>query len=207
MPTAVLCRPSSRIPVPEGPVTRIVNEIGRGEPRPHDAGFSDLYQQLHGLAAAVIRRRNDGWRLQPAELVSAAYLKVFDHGPTQWENRRHFYGSAANAMRQVLVDLSRKHGPRAVGDAFDLDSLTETGRGWFRSRSRRVPAIDAERVGGLIDELGEQRPRAAEVARLRLFAGLTLPEIARSIPVPLRTAQREWSLANGWLLSRVRRDE
>jgi RNA polymerase sigma factor (TIGR02999 family) len=153
--------------------------------------FPKLYQELHDLAHAKLRRESPGHTLQTTALVHEVYMRLgVDSG---WENPRHFFGAAAEAMRRILVERARRR-----------DSLK---RGGDKSR------IDLEFVDvaaepdpasmlALDDALTELRhldPRLSEVVMLRYFSGLSVEETASAMSVSSRTIKRDWAVARAWL--------
>lgn len=177
-----------------GTLTRLLN----GEHAPNTARLhEDLYRELRILAATRLRREPGGpAALQTTALVHEAWVKL---AGGRWESREHFFGAAARAMRQVLVDQARSR--RApVGNirrtpTTVIDPATE------------IDPLDVLALDEALTELAEHDPRAAAIVELRFFAGLDMPEAAAAARVPLRTAQRDWQHARAWLLARLRTDE
>lgn len=180
-----------------GSITTLVNELSRGaEPRPGPA-LSSIYEALTTMARERLRRMGGIGEIRTGDLVNEAYLKLFGRPAEQpWESRRHFYGSAARAMQQVLIDLLRRievrrlHNPNLAVPSVTLPEP-------FADR----PIADLLEA---LDALEQVDAQAAEVVRVRFFVGLGMEETARVLGLPLRTAQRKWTLARAWLLDRMK---
>lgn len=153
-----------------------------------------LYNELRKLAHARIRRLRPGDTLQTTDLVHEAYIRLSKNPDYEWQNPRHFFGAAARAMRQILVDRARyrrarKHG----GDQVRVDLITMPDQ----------PApLSAEALLALhtaLERMQAASPGVAEVVLLHFFAGLSLPEIADAMGLSLRTVERRWRTARAWL--------
>ena len=155
-----------------------------------------VYAELRKLAAALSVRLPPGQTLQPTALVHEAYLRLVGDQDPGWNGRRHFFGAAARAMRDILVDQARRKrrhkrrrpprraGPRAV--AFI-----------------EPPADDLLAVDEAIKELHSEKPHLAEIAMLRYFAGLSTDETAAVLGISASTLAREWRFARAWLARRL----
>ncbi|MBX9627601.1 MAG: RNA polymerase subunit sigma [Gemmataceae bacterium] len=175
-------------------VTRLLDAAAAGDP----AAAADLlplvYDELRRLAAARMAAERPGHTLQATALVHEAYLRLVGAGPPRdWNGRGHFFAAAAEAMRRILVENARRrNGP-------------EHGGGWHRiTLDEAVPGAAGpdDRVLDLDEALARLRaadPVAARVVELRFFAGLTVPEAAAALGLPLRTAERNWTFARAWL--------
>lgn len=177
-----------------GSITRLVNGLGRSSGA--DACLVPrLYEVLIEIARMQKTRLPTGGLLTTSDIVHEAYLKMFLGRESAWRNRAHFFGTAARAMQQVLIDHWRREGVRR------------------RHRERVAlpaeigpPGIDPSRIEELLDFLDRYaafEPTGAEIVRLRFFAGLGLSEVAEALAVPRRTAQRRYLVALGWLSVRM----
>ncbi len=161
--------------------------------------FEVVYEELRRIASAHRRRegsRGGGATLQTSDLVHEAYFKLVRPGAT-WGDRRHFYGAAANAMRQILVERARK---RATAK-----------RNMGAVATPEVPAVtpceaevDWVHLDNLLGELERERPRMAKVVMLKFFAGLEHLAIAEMLEVNERTVARDWKAARAWLHAGMR---
>ena len=154
-----------------------------------------VYEELRRLAAHELRDERSGQTLQPTALVHEAYVRLVDQeDEAKWNHRGHFYGAAAKAMRQILVDNARhKKAIKRGGDfqRLPLDNEIRTG-------PRRNP--DLMELDAALDKLEEERPELAELVSLRYFAGLTMEQAAKSLGISKRSAERNWTYARAWLL-------
>jgi RNA polymerase sigma factor (TIGR02999 family) len=183
-------------------VTRILSAVESGTPGAAAQLLPLVYDELRKLAAARLAQEAPGNTLQPTALVHEAYLRLV--GPEDvpcWESRGHFFAAAAEAMRRILIEAARrKRGPQRGGH------LTR------RDLDPEYPA-DLNRSEGLLalnealDRFAAIEPRAAEVVKLRYFAGLTLADAAAALGISPRTADADWAYARAWLVAAVRDDE
>ncbi|MBS0191677.1 MAG: ECF-type sigma factor [Phycisphaerales bacterium] len=197
-------------PSPEGSVTRLVNRIGAGELASHDAMVPAVYEVLKQIARQRAAESNLGWR--PTELVHEAFLKLFGRGPVAFESRAHFYGSAARAMQQLLINTAKSAHhrytvdmpPEGLAAASNEEPLDGVPGGDGVPRVDRSGSLDVSLVASAIEELAEQDGPLAELARLRIFAGLSTIEVARTLNISEHRAEREWTLAKAWISRKVR---
>jgi RNA polymerase sigma factor (TIGR02999 family) len=181
-------------------LTRLLEAAHRGDRRATAELLPLVYDELRKLAAARLAEEKTGDTLQATALVHEAYLRLV--GPAEgqgWENRGHFFAAAAEAMRRILVERARrKAGPVRGGHLtrreLDREQPVPTDR-----RAERLLALDAA-----LDRLAAVETRAAEVVKLRYFAGLTVPEVAEALGISPRTADADWAYARAWLVAAVR---
>lgn len=171
-------------------VTRILSQIEQGDPQAAEKLLPLVYEELRNLAAAKLFHEKPGQTLQATALVHEAYLRLVDGQKVQsWNSRGHFFGAAAEAMRRILIERARRKG---LGDRqwLPLDEI-----------ERVVPAAAAGlfALDDALTKLEAQDPAAAELVKLRFFAGLTMPQAAEVLGVPLRSAERNWTYARTWL--------
>jgi RNA polymerase sigma factor (TIGR02999 family) len=159
-----------------------------------------VYDELRKLAAARMAAESSNHTLQPTALVHEAYLGLVGAADqARWEGRGHFFAAAAEAMRRILVEAARrKRGPkRGQRVRCELDPEQPA----LPDRSDRLLDLDEA-----LDRLAKEEPRAAEVVKLRYFAGLTVAEAAEALGISPRTADADWAYARAWLLSAIRED-
>jgi RNA polymerase sigma factor (TIGR02999 family) len=179
-------------------VTRILNAIDQGDP--HAAGelLPLVYDELRKLAAQKLNQEAPGQTLQATALVHEAYLRlVDDEQARQWNSRGHFFAAAAEAMRRILIEKARrKHRLRHGGgrQRLDLDQLDIMDEG----ASEGLLALDEA-----LERLAAEEPAAAEVVKLRYFAGLTIELTAAALGISVRTANRHWAYARAWLYQQL----
>jgi RNA polymerase sigma factor (TIGR02999 family) len=183
-------------------VTDLLDAAAAGDRRAAADLLPLVYDELRKLAAVRMAAESPGHTLQPTALVHEAYLRlVGDTDEQRWDNRGHFFAAAAEAMRRILVEAARrKHGPQRGGlfVRHDLDREFPAGP----DRSERVLALDEA-----LDRLAAAEPRAAEVVKLRYFAGLTIAETAAALGISARTADNDWAYARAWLVAAFRDGE
>jgi RNA polymerase sigma factor (TIGR02999 family) len=175
-------------------VTRILSAIEQGDPSAAEQLLPLVYDELRKLAAQRMAQEQPGQTLQATALVHDAYLRLVDGDKSQnWNSRGHFFASAAEAMRRILVESARrkrrvKHG----GDyqRVDLES------GCLVSEE---PSLDLLAIDEALTRLAAADPVKAELVKLRFFAGLTMPEAAAALGISLATAERYWTFAKSWL--------
>jgi RNA polymerase sigma factor (TIGR02999 family) len=182
-------------------VTRLLDAIGQGDRQATAELLPLVYEELRRLAAEKMAQERPGQTLQATALVHEAYLRLVDgKGGQQWDNRWHFFAAAAEAMRRIVLNRARdkkrlKHG----GDLrrIDLEQITLT----FDANDDELIALDEA-----IDELEREDAIAAQVVKLRFFAGLKQREVAAAVGISLRSVERQWAFAQAWLYDRLRRD-
>ena len=176
-------------------VTRILSAIEQGDPSAAGELLPLVYDELRQLAAQKLAQEKPGQTLQPTALVHEAYLRLVDVERAQhWNSRGHFFAAAAEAMRRILVDHARrKQSKKRGGDRvrLDLDQLPAA----TSERLDEVLDIDAALAG-----LAAADPQAAQLVKLRYFAGLSIPQAAAALSISPRSADFLWAYARAWLL-------
>jgi RNA polymerase sigma factor (TIGR02999 family) len=179
-------------PPTSGEVTRLLEQLRGGDRGALDRLFPLVYRELRQAADRVLRREIQGHTLQPTALVHEAYLKLAG-SPIGSENRAHFLGIAARAMRQVLVDHARRRRATKRGGGEAAVSLSDAD-GAIDVQSDEMLALDEA-----LNRLAKESDRLRQVVELRFFGGLTEEEIATTMGVTTRTIQRDWVKARAWL--------
>lgn len=174
-------------------VTQILSRIESGDPSGAEQLLPLVYDELRKLAAAKLAKEKPGQTLQATALVHDAYLRLVDVERAQhWNSRGHFFAAAAEAMRRILVESARrKSGPEAGG-------------GQRRVELSGVAAaeeldLDIIALSEALEKLQAKDARAAELVKLRFFAGLTRREAADALGISVATADNDWAYAKGWL--------
>lgn len=152
-----------------------------------------VHQDLRELARRILadERRDGRWR--PTELVNESYLRLLDWSGVQWQNRAHFFATAARMMRRVLVDAARARRAIKRGDGIDAMPLDEID---VAAPGTRVDVIALEDA---LDALAAVNPRAAQVVELRFFGGFSVEETAEALEMSTRTVINDWNTARAWL--------
>jgi RNA polymerase sigma factor (TIGR02999 family) len=176
-----------------GDVTRLLQAYDPERPESAAELFAAVYGELRQLARALLRRERPDHTLQPTELVHDAFLRLVDQSAVRAVDRAHFFGVAARAMRQILVDHARRRRAAKRGGAWLRVTLDE-GLGAPAAEPDELLALDQA-----IEALAARDPRAARVVELRVFAGLTIEEIAAALAVSKRTIDGDWAFARLWI--------
>jgi RNA polymerase sigma factor (TIGR02999 family) len=160
----------------------------------------ELYTELRRLAVALTARLQPGQTLQPTALVHEAYLRLVGDRDPGWEGRRHFFGAAARAMREILIEQARRKGSRKHGGEARRVELSE-GLALIEP-----PADDLLALDEAIAQLQAERPHVAEVVMLRYFTGLSVEETADVIGRSVSTVVRDWRFARAWIAGRMKEE-
>ena len=180
-------------------VTLVLQRIEQGDQRAADELLPMVYQELRRLAAAKMAHESAGVTLQPTALVHEAWLRLGGDKQIAWQNRAHFFGAAAEAMRRILIDSARRRNARRRGGGqkpLNIDDVE--------------PAACVERDDALLaihdalEKLAAQDPRKAELVKLRYFVGLTTEEAAEALGISAPTAKRWWAYARAWLFEEIK---
>jgi RNA polymerase sigma factor (TIGR02999 family) len=159
-----------------------------------------VYAELRRLAATMAGRLPPGQTLQPTALVHEAYLRLVGDQDPGWEGRRHFFGAAARAMRDILVEQTRRKGAQKHGGGGRRVELTEG------LAIIEPPADDLIALDEAIQKLQAHKPHLAEIVMLRYFTGLSVDETAGVLGESERTVYREWRHARTWLALELGQD-
>jgi RNA polymerase sigma factor (TIGR02999 family) len=163
--------------------------------------LATVYDELRRLAAARMARESAGQTLQATALVHEAWLQLVGEGDRSWENRAHFFGAAAHAMRRILVDAARRKSrmKRGAGrvrvDLADVD-IAETMRD-----------DDVLLINEALEKLEREDPDQAQIVVLKFFGGLTNEEVAATLGIGERTVYRQWVCAKARLFRWVKQQQ
>ena len=184
----------SRRKEPEPPdVTVLLGQIAEGDRRSTDRLLEAVYDQLRRIAQRRMQDEKAGHSLQATALVHEAYLRLIRDRELNWSSRGHFYTAAARAMQRILIEHARKKGRlKRGGDRRPVASSV-------LDLAREENLEDVVALQEAIERLEAEEPRAAEVTRLRFYAGLTVEETAAAMDISERTVMREWDYARAWL--------
>lgn len=175
-------------------VTRILGRIEQGDPHAAEQLLPLVYDELRKLAAQKLAQEKPGQTLQATALVHEAYLRLVNVEQAQhWNSRGHFFAACAEAMRRILVDRARQKKSRKRGGA--------RARAELREDAVAAPEESDEilAVNEALDRLAAADPQAAELVKLRYFAGLSIEETAQALKISPRSADRLWAYARAWL--------
>lgn len=175
-------------------VTQILSQIESGDPAAADQLLPLVYQELRELAAARLAQEQPGQTLQATALVHEAYIRLVNVNQLQsWDSRGHFFAAAAAAIRRILIEQARrKAGPKAGGDhqRIELTGVIAV------AEAADWNLLDLDEA---LDRLEIEDSRAAQVVKLRFFAGLTRQQAAEALGISIATADNDWAYAKGWL--------
>jgi RNA polymerase sigma factor (TIGR02999 family) len=180
-------------------VTRILDRVQQGDPQAAADLLPRVYDELRGLAASKMTREPPGHTLQPTALVHEAWLRLVGSGSEHWENRRHFFAAAAEAMRRILIERARMRLAAKRGGGAIPVQLEATD----------IPVPDTDENLLLLHEALEQfaavQPRKAELVKLRYFVGLTFEEASTALGIAVPTAKQWWAYSRAWLRVEIAR--
>jgi RNA polymerase sigma factor (TIGR02999 family) len=182
--------------------TRILNAIEAGDPKAAAQLWPLVYDELRRLAAQKLAQEKPGHTLQPTALVHEAYLRLVGAPSVSegWANRKHFFAAAAEAMRRILIENARRKQSQKHGGGMNRQALEPA----------QLPAPEADANLLALDEalgkLANSDPQAAELIKLRFFAGLTSKQAADVMGVSPRTADFIWAYARAWLRTELQAD-
>jgi RNA polymerase sigma factor (TIGR02999 family) len=180
-------------------ITQILEALSRGEPQAARALLPLVYEELRRMAKRKLAREAPGQTLNATALVHEAYLRLVGRNPEQpWDGRGHFFAAAAESMRRILVENARRkrrlrHGGNLARQDVDPDQVVGP------EPSDQLLAVDEA-----VDRLAQTDPLAAELVKLRYFAGLSIPQAADILDMSPRSADRLWAYARAWLRRELR---
>jgi RNA polymerase sigma factor (TIGR02999 family) len=174
-------------------VTRILTALEQGDAKATDELLPVVYNELRRLAAHKMANEPAGHTLQPTALVHEAWLKLVAPPAQSWQNRAHFFGAAAEAMRRILIARARRKSRQRRGSGaehLDVDDLAIAS-----------PAPDDQllALNDALDRFAALEPQQAELIKLRYFVGLKIEEAAEILGISEATAKRWWAYARAWL--------
>lgn len=174
-------------------ITQLIQLVSQGDKDAERKLLPLIYSELHRIASAQLRRERPDHTLQPTALIHEVYLRLTQVKNASWKDRAHFFSTASQAMRRILVDYARRHsaakrgGPQVKIELDDSFAITE-------DQSLLVLQIDQA-----LERLEQLNARQAKVVELRFFAGLSEEEIGECLGVSARTVKRDWTMARAWL--------
>jgi len=179
-------------------ITKLLHAASRGDRDAEDLLLEQIYGELHQLALRFLSAERPGHTLQPSALVNEAYLKLFGKKRTEWENRAHFYVSAARTMRRILVNYARSGAAAKRPTSQTRVEMTNV-LALVRDRSHEFIALDQA-----LERLAAWDPRQAQIVELRFYGGLTVEETAAALGISEKTVKRDWASARAWLQSQIK---
>jgi RNA polymerase sigma factor (TIGR02999 family) len=175
-------------------VTRILSQIEQGDPQAAEKLLPLVYDELRKLAAAKLAHEKPGQTLQATALVHEAWLRLFGDSDTRnWDSRGHFFAAAAEAMRRILVEQARRKQSQRRGGDWQQHPLENL------EIAVPEPSVDLLAVNEALSKFERIDPVAAQLVKLRYYAGLTIPQAAAALSISSTTADRYWAYARVWL--------
>ena len=180
-------------------VTRILERVEQGDGQAASELLPLVYEELRRLAAHRMAQEAPGQTLQATALVHEAWLRLVGHGnQSRFQNRAHFFAAAAEAMRRILIERARRKSAQRHGgglERVDLDQID-------------LPEKASDglllRVDTALETLAQEDARAADLVKLRFFAGLSMEQTAQALGITDRTARRDWRFARAWLFDALK---
>jgi RNA polymerase sigma factor (TIGR02999 family) len=174
-------------------IPRLTESAGGEVPRASEELFPLVYEQLKQIARQRMAMERKDHTLGATALVHEAYLRIVGDGSVEWPSRLHFFRAAAEAMRRILIEHARARGGLKRGGGRQRVPLNALDLADERQQDQILSLDDA------ISRLEQISATAAEVVRLRFYAGLSVAETAQAMGVSERTVERDWSCARAWL--------
>ena len=181
-------------------ITEMLREWSDGKQEALDALLPLVYDELHRQASRYLRRERAGHTLQTTALIHEAYLKLIDQREVNWQNRAHFFGVAAQAMRRILVDYAKARHREKRGGADEnlpLEAVTLAIPG--------ARSIDLEELDEALMRLAKMDERQASIVELRYFSGLSIEETAEALRISPATVKSDWKSAKAWLYQEIKK--
>jgi RNA polymerase sigma factor (TIGR02999 family) len=180
-------------------VTRILSDVEQGDPQAAEQLLPLIYEELRQLAAQRLAQEKPGQTLQATALVHEAYLRLVDVETAQhWNSRGHFFAAAAEAMRRILVEGARHRKSLKCGGGRNRQGLADFD---FAAAEEPSDLLDLDEA---LARLAAADREAAELVKLRFFAGLSMEQAAEVMGISRRTAQYLWAYARSWLRHELR---
>lgn len=183
---------------PDQNVTRMLQAAASGDDEAASELLPLVYDELRRLARARMSKTPPGQTLQPTALVHEAYLRLLGDKDPGWEGRGHFFGAAARAMRDILVDQARRKGSLKRGGDRKREVLEDV------TPQVQPPSEDILALDEALKRLEADDARKGQIVNLRYFAGLNLQETAAALNLSVGTIKREWRYIKHWLFTQLR---
>jgi RNA polymerase sigma factor (TIGR02999 family) len=183
-------------------VTHILSAIEQGDPQAAEHLLPRVYDELRRLAAKWLAREAPGQTLQPTALVHEAYVRLVDVAQAKnWNSRGHFFAAAAEAMRRILIENARRKSTLKRGGARKREQLDE------ENLIAAAPTDELLALDEALAQLAATDAKAAELVKLRYFAGFTVNQAAEILGMSPRSADLLWAFARAWLHTALKRDD
>ncbi|HUL55109.1 MAG TPA: sigma-70 family RNA polymerase sigma factor [Opitutaceae bacterium] len=181
-------------------VTVMLERLEQGDPQAADQLLPLVYDELRKLASAKMARESGGQTLQATALVHEAWLRLGGDQQPAWQNRAHFFASAAEAMRRILIERARRRQALRHGGGLERVDVDDPALG---IAAPGAPDDELLAVHETLERLAAHDARKAELVKLRYFAGLTIEQAAEVLGIAVPTAKRDWTYARAWLFKEI----
>jgi RNA polymerase sigma factor (TIGR02999 family) len=178
-------------------VTHILNSAGPSAPYAANELLSLVYEELRRLAVAKMASEAPGQTLQATALVHEAWLRLTSDEKRKWNDRTHFFATAAESMRRILVDNARRKRAQRNGGGHQRTDMPEIACAECQNEDQVLAVSEA------LDKLAAQDQQKAELVKLRYFVGMTIEEAADALGISSGTAKRNWAYARAWLAQEI----
>jgi RNA polymerase sigma factor (TIGR02999 family) len=182
---------------PKTEITQLLKLWQQGDSEALESLMPKVYSELKRLAASYLRRERPDHTLQSAALVNEAYVRLVDQNETQWQNKAHFFGIAAQMMRRILADHARSHNAEKRGAGAPMLELDEA------LAQAQTRSIDLLSLDDALQKLEKLDPRQGKIVELRFFGGLSIEDTANVLGIAPATVKRDWTAARAWLFREV----
>jgi RNA polymerase sigma factor (TIGR02999 family) len=183
-------------------ITKALQAVSGGRRNAIEELLPLVYEEMKGLAHARLRKVGKNGTIQTTDLVHESWMRLINNGDPDFESRRHFYGAAARAMRNILVEQARRHASLKRDSARKRELATDVAE-----IVTDPPIEDVLSLNEVLERLEQEHERPAEVVSLRFFGGLAMPEVAEILGLSLATAERDWRFARAWLQHELEQSE
>jgi RNA polymerase sigma factor (TIGR02999 family) len=178
-------------------VTQILIRVQQGDPKAAEELFPLVYEELRRLAAHKMASERAGHTLQPTALVHEAWLRLAGEQKPAWAGRAQFFSAAAEAMRRILVDRARKRQTAKRGGGSEHEPFEDS------KIAAEFPGEELLAIHEALERLAAEDSAAAELVKLRYFAGFSMPDAAEALGVSQRSLERLWTFAKAWLRKEI----
>jgi RNA polymerase sigma factor (TIGR02999 family) len=182
-------------------LTRLLDAVSEGNRSAVDQLLPVIYHELRALAQRRLAAERADHTLQATALVHEAYMKLIDQREVRWQNRAHFFGVAALAMRRILVNHAKSKGRIKRGGSGRKIELTDA------AAVTAEPDLDIIAIDEAMKRLALVDERAARVVELRFFGGMNVEETAEALGIAPATVKRDWTIAHAWLLREIQKGD
>jgi RNA polymerase sigma factor (TIGR02999 family) len=181
-------------------ITLLLQRMEKGDPDAPAELLSLVYAELRALAARKMAQEQPGQTIQATVLVHEAWYRLGGDQQPAWQNRAHFFGAVAEAMRRILIENARRKQRQKRGGQLERVDVNKV------EIASPLPDDQLLALDEALDRLAAEDPRAAEIVKLCFFVGLTQQEAAEHLGTSVSTVERSWAYARAWLFREISRD-